>query len=146
MNMFAEVSRDAGRLVVFAIIGAVMLGVLLWFRDQWSQWPSVRRMLLAGYVTYGVAAGASVPFNLVGAGYQSVGDTLLATLFGGRLSRLPEPVWGAETDNTGYVFMDLVVEESIEVLAAALLATAAWRGWLRLNVETGPVVSTGQSE
>jgi len=131
-----EVSLEAGRLVVFAILGAVMLGVLLRFREQWSQWPSVRRMLLAGYVTYGLAAGASVPFNLVGVGYQSVGDTLLATLFGGRLSRLPEPIWGADTDNTGQVFMDLVVEESIEVLAAALLATAAWRGWLQLNGAT----------
>lgn len=134
-----EVSRDGGRLVVFAILGAVMLGVLLRFRDQWSRWPSVRRMLLAGYVLYGVAAGASVPFNLLGAGYQSVGDTLLATLFGGQLSRLPEPIWGATSDNTGYVFMDLVVEESIEVLAAALLATAAWRGWLQLTAATSAV-------
>ena len=67
--------------------------------------------------------------NLFFGGYSRVGPALVDLLYGGRLQPLPEAVWGLdEAVATGHVWMDTVVEESLELMAAAVLATVSLRG------------------
>ncbi len=126
--VFGEVSLNAARLPVYLVLGGVMLYALLRYRHVWRDVPGLARPLLGGYVLYAIGAGASVPLNLFTGGYDTLGLVVFDGWFAGALAGLPEPIWGATADNSHVVFMDLAIEESIEFLAASLLATAGLRG------------------
>ena len=125
----APPSRNAARLVVFSVLGGVMLWVLFAYRPIWSKRRDLRNVLVGGYLLYSAASLLSVPFNLFFGGYERIGDRLVAVLYGQRLTPMPEPVWGLDEVATGLVWMDSVVEESLELMAAAFLATVSVRGW-----------------
>ena len=145
--VFGEVRLDAARLPVYVVLGGVMLYALLRYRRIWRDVPGVARPLLGGYVLYAIGAGLSVPFNLFTGGYDTVGLVVLEGWFGGALAGLPEPIWGATADNSHVVFMDLAIEESVELLAASLLATASLRAARRSaeTVQQDPVVQASHS-
>ncbi len=99
---------------------------LLWYR--WRPQPPAVRFLLAGYVFYATAALGSATSHW-GGWYQTVGD---AIIFGLGLQHIP--VWKHALDNPldfmphhtyeiGFLVMDCLFEESIELLGAIFLAT-----------------------
>ena len=113
-----------GRLIVYIVIAAVPTWALVRY---WSHLGGGRGRLLVGYGLYAVAAGASVPANLLGF-YERLGPWLLSSVFRDRLRRLPDgaapfPEYDV-TDQTGIVFVDFAIEESLELLGAAFLLAA----------------------
>ena len=121
-----------GRLPVFLALAALLVGVAVLYRDVWLSVPGMPVRLVSGYLLYGLASTLSVPFNIIGRGYQETGEALFDGVLGGRLPSLPEKMWwwdGTEGDTTAIVFMDFVIEESIELLAASLLFAAVFTGF-----------------
>jgi hypothetical protein len=114
---------DLGRLPMFLIVAAIPTYALVRHRAYVLGARHFRAPLLGGYALYGVAGFMSVPANHLTSGYAAWGDRLFESLDG--LKRLPHPVWGWASDNTSYVFVDTVLEESLELMAATLLLAAA---------------------
>ncbi len=103
-------------LVLSAIAALPLCALALHWRRVWA----VRRgrgYLLAGFVTYGLAGGMSATGALW---YPRAGALLDAVLFGGRL-----PVYDLVDIAHHYLVMDLMVEESVELLGAGLFLAGA---------------------
>ena len=81
------------------------------------------KYLVAGYIFYGIAAVCSATRN-IGNWYAVVGEMVLDSITTGA-----EISWSGGSviyfrDPLGFWFMDYVVEESLELLGAAFLASA----------------------
>ena len=110
-----------GRLLVYAALAAFLVLALA---THWSRLSVGRGYLLTGYTLYALAAGASVPANLLGF-YERLGAWLMERTAGGLLRPLPDglvrmPEYDV-ADLTGIVFLDFVIEESVELLGATTL-------------------------
>ena len=110
-----------GRTIVYLGIAAVPIYALI---RHWSGLTVGRVYLLAGYGFYAMSAGASVPANLFGL-YELLGPWVMETAFRGRLRSFPPgtvifPEYDVP-DQTGIVFVDFAIEESLELLGAACL-------------------------
>jgi hypothetical protein len=125
----AEVGGDRAELlaevVVFGLVG--MFGLLV-FVGVWraaSGHRIVRRLLLAGYGAYGLAAGMSITRH---AWYEPAGEWVLANVFQGRATQI---------DRAGWFFMDSLVEETVELIAIGFLvaSTAAWLQRIRAEAQ-----------
>jgi hypothetical protein len=135
LQRYLDLPYGLARLPVFLLIGGVMLYALLRYWNVVLASKGVRGYLFSGYAAYGITQFLSVPFSLIG-DQTPAGERLLSLPLLNRLPRLSEPIWGATEDNTGTVFMDFVVEESIELLGAGLLLTAATRARLRYRARS----------
>jgi len=123
-----NLSTFAGRAPVFGGLAAVMVIIVLVHRDVWFADPMLRRPLLLGFVLYGVASTMSIPLNLfIDNAYFRIGDALFSGVFRGQMALLPDSFAAAERVSGGW-FVESAIEESIEVLGAAFLATVAFRG------------------
>jgi len=144
----AQPGVDAGRLVVYAALGSVMLWVLIGYRGIWWNQPRLRSPLMIGYALYGIAALMSVPLNLFFGGYERIGPRVIEFLYRGKLQPLPRPVPGFDdvSTSTGFVWMDTVFEESLELFAAALLLTVSVRGLLVVGAPISPKSANGDAQ
>lgn len=117
------------RLPVFLLLAGIMLAVLPGLWNLGSRGYNTRTPLVIGYFAYGSAALLSQSYVVVPDSYPILGDWILDRIFAGELAPLPEAIWGSDTvaEATSIVFMDSLVEESIELLAAGLLCTVSWR-------------------
>lgn len=125
-----EIPSTVGRLPVFVVIGLVALvaGFKGW--RLFTGAPGFRGALLAGYVSYATAALMLIPLQVLSL-YARVGEAIMSSGPGEWIRPMREPAWGAEVDNTGKVFLDLAVEESLELLGAAFLLTAVAMAYRR---------------
>jgi hypothetical protein len=123
----------AGRLPIYLLLAVLLLSPLLVYRRHVAASPALRP-LLAGVVLYGVASSMSIVANLLFDGYARIGWFLFDEVFRGRVPPLPFEVWGVAEDITPIVFMDTVVEEAVELVAAGFLLTAAARALLPLTI------------
>jgi len=110
-----------GRTIIYLGIASVPTYALV---RHWSDLTVGRGYLLAGYGFYAISAGASVPANLLGL-YERIGPWMMETVFRGRLRSFPPgtvifPEYDVP-DQTGIVFLDFAIEESLELLRAACL-------------------------
>lgn len=102
-----------GELAVFGVVGLVALVGL------WRLWPLVRdrrglrRRLMIGYGIYAVAALMSATDTW----YPAAGDWVRERLLGD---------WMLPYENAGYFIFDHLIEESLELIAIALIVSVAW--------------------
>lgn len=133
-----QVAAHAGRLPVFAVVGGVpAYAVVRYWRELRSHRPA-GSFVLAGLACYGFAGVSSVVLNVVTDFYVQAGEFVMQTLLRGRLARVPEGLWGGP-EATGWMLMDAVYEESLELVAAGLLlagAVAAWDSQRRQRAPT----------
>ena len=124
----SQVAAHAGRLPVFAVIGAVpAYAVVRYWRELRSD-PRAGNLVLAGLACYGFAGVSSVVLNVVADFYVRAGDFVMHTLLRGRLVEVPEGMGGGP-EATGWMLMDAVYEESLELVAAGLLLAGAVAAW-----------------
>ncbi|MDV6013719.1 hypothetical protein [Haloechinothrix sp. LS1_15] len=101
---------------VFAIIAWFPVYALLRYGKHIWRVPGVRRYLVAAYSTYGVVASTALLAH-VGLFYVKLGAVIDRWVFGGRFP--PEP--GQPEGLAHYFLVDSVLEESIELIAPALM-------------------------
>lgn len=107
--------RAVSELAVFAVVGVLGAAVLVAIWPIVRDAPRARNPLLGGYLAYGLAAGMSAS-TLDGIWYPAAGAFVQRTVFGDRM---------LEFGSRDFYLMDSLVEESIELFAAALLLVAA---------------------
>jgi len=112
--------RTMLEIAVYTVLGTIML--LAFFKIFFDKnfCAKARKYLLIGYLFYGVASIASATRN-IGSWYQKVGTRLFEWLQAGKTYE-----WNSESilffeDPLSFWFMDLPVEESIELLGASLI-------------------------
>lgn len=109
--------RTGERLGELAIFGSVALIALV---GLWRVWPlvrdrtSLRRRLLLGYGVYATAGLMSATDTW----YTDAGTWVRDTVFRG---------WMLPYENAGYFIFDHLIEESLELIAIALIVSTAWR-------------------
>ncbi|MCG5528626.1 MULTISPECIES: hypothetical protein [Halorhodospira] len=108
----------------YAFLASVMLLALFFLLRSGTLPQLARRLFLIGYPLYGLIAFASATRN-VGDWYRVVGSWIQKRLIEGRTI---SPPWSDEvytcTAISSFHFMDGLVEESIELIAATLLLAA----------------------
>lgn len=112
------VGTMSARLAVYGLVAALPV---LAFARYWRHLRAGRAALASGFVLYGTAAAMSVPANLFGL-YQRIGPWIIQQV--GIPSAPPGTFEFPEydiPDTTGVAFLDLAVEESLELLGATLL-------------------------
>lgn len=115
--------RSYIEIIIFAALGSIMVMALIFILKDRSNGLVGKKILFAGYFFYGVAAICSATRN-IGNWYAVIGEKILNFL-----TRGVELSWSGESimfhrDPLGFWFMDLVVEESIELLGAAFILAA----------------------
>jgi hypothetical protein len=99
--------------------------------------PPASSYLVAGYVAYGLAAAASATRHL-GGWYRRLGDGLIERIAPSAVELYQ--AWAPAEDivvevfTLGFWFMDLAVEETLELIGAAALLAAIWQ---LQRIETG---------
>lgn len=119
------VMRLAAELVFYLILGAVALyGLMIHFAAIRPS-PTSKRYMIAGTVAYG-SIGLASATRRVGDWYSGLGDYIRWQLFDGRLIPLEyrHPLY-PEQDATSFYLVDQAIEEPIELIAIALLVSAA---------------------
>ncbi|WP_299316189.1 hypothetical protein [uncultured Halomonas sp.] len=112
-------------LLYFAVLACVPLSALLLFGRSVLGLPRTRLYLLGGFFCYGLAAGGSAfRYHL----YEPLGHWLHHGLLNGGL-RITE-IGG---HSHYFWLMDFMVEESLELAGATLLAAAALQGSAELS-------------
>lgn len=106
----------------FAVVGALpLVAIVLFFRDiRLARWA--RGYLLPGVAAYALAGGMSATSG-IGDWYNHLGEWVVAQFAPG----LTEFDYGPRF-RTGFWLMDSLVEESIELIGAALLLAATLAG------------------
>lgn len=107
------------QLLVLLAMGSVALMALFLLFPYLPRQTSERRYLLVGSLSYGVAASMSATSFLW---YERAGEWILRVPFRGRVLEAPV-LW--EGQGQGTMFMDTVVEESVELVGAGFLAATA---------------------
>lgn len=114
--------QTASRIAELAVQGLVAATALLALVSAWPavrRHTAVRRLALSAYAVYGLAAAMSATSSWW---YVPAGRALLDGPLGGRMLAAPA-TW--DPGLLPWLFMDSVVEESVELVAAGLLAVAA---------------------
>jgi hypothetical protein len=124
-----SVTAIGTELALYALMGGFMLAFLgLSFRAFRAAPPALRYLAL-GFAAYAVAAVASASRH-IGDWYRTVGDAIIASIAPEAIALYDSwaPAQGipSEALTLGFWFMDLAVEESLEVVAAAALLSALW--------------------
>ena len=136
--LFSEVGQGiAGtitELIYFAVLAAVPIYALVFYRERAMRELRTRRYLIVGFVSYALAAGLS----FVGSAFERVIDMNFYTWTGGMLRRFfvsigDEQVgmlWQMYDSSQGWPFisfflMDNLVEEAIELIGAGAFSAAA---------------------
>ena len=112
------VASMSSRLLVFGLVAALPVWAFLRY---WRHLRVGRALLAFGFGLYGIAAAMSVPANIFGL-YQRLGPWLIDRI--GIPSAPPGTFAFPEydiADTTGVAFLDLAVEESLELLGATFL-------------------------
>lgn len=115
----------AVRLPVLALAAAAMTWALWRHRAALHARPPARRFLVAGYATYAVMAISGELVNYLVPFYERVGGAIADGVFSGRLA--PPPGTPGLWSDYEVVLMDYVYEESLELVAAALLLAGVVR-------------------
>jgi len=112
--------RSVVEIMFYAFLGSIMMiaFLILFFGRETETRTKV--FLIGGYLFYGVASFASATRN-IGDWYARAGKSILDPLLDNR-----NTVWDAESiifyrDPISFWFMDLLVEESLELLGSAFL-------------------------
>ena len=118
-------ARSIVELVYYTLLAAIPVYALLRHgRHVWHHRPT-RWLLLIGFAAYGVAAFASASRRL-GMWYATAGDWIHTHVFGDRIMAMPAGMHNTGLENpTGYMLMDVLWEESTELVGAAMLLAAA---------------------
>jgi len=117
--------RSLVELSIYSLMAFLMVLSYLLIRKQGLTTRVGMRWLTAAYLTYGVVAFASASRHL-GSWYAEVGGRLYSWI-----AELHESSVGGwdiviQGNPLGYWFMDYVIEESVELLAAAMLCRACF--------------------
>jgi len=104
-------------MIYFAALGALPLTALVFFSRPVLRMYKSRWLLLGGFFFYAIAVGGSVTRYYW---YEAAGNFLHATVLG---ETLKEVALGDQ--GHGFWLMDYLVEESLELIGATLLAAAA---------------------
>jgi len=127
---------SAGEYLVFALIALVPgLAVLWYWRLVW-QLRRTRILLLGGFVAYGAAGIGSA---LRRAWYEPAGWWVHEWIFAGRIAELPGVHYGF---THGFWLMDFLVEETMELIGATLMAAAV----AAFYADAGPCAAALQPE
>lgn len=115
--------RSVIEIMFYALLGSIMVIAffILYFGSETES--RTKFLLIGGYLFYGVASFASATRN-IGDWYARAGKSILEPLLENR-----NTVWHAESvifyrDPISFWFMDLLVEESLELLGSAFLLSA----------------------
>lgn len=119
---FTNPIKTATYLIYFAVLASIPLYAFIrYWRSIWSS-TKTRLYLIIGFATYGIAAAASGTRDIYH-WYGVVGEFINKQIAGGVMSQ-----YFTQTEPTrplGFYIMDSLVEESIELIAAGALLTAA---------------------
>jgi len=130
LGMFEGLPFSINLLVECLFFGALAaIGMYALFRHGWpllTKGAPERPWLLAGIAGYAIAVPASAT-RYIGNWYLHAGEWVHETLFMGRLP------WMERGDGHGFLIMDYLFEESLELLAAAALAAASVAAYRRLS-------------
>lgn len=126
-----SMARTLTELSFYAFLGSMMVAFLVGTLQRFRQVPSAVRYLLAGYVFYAVAAIASAS-RLIGNWYEVVGAALVNAFFP-HLVDIAFSSLGAQA--LGFLLMDYLIEESLELIGAAALSTALLHLALQMDRE-----------
>ena len=109
----------------YALLASVPLyAVVRYARHIWHH-AATRRFLLAGYALYGFAAFTSATSGF-GDWYVRLGDWVALQVLRGRIMEMPSGMHGVQAESTtGYMLLDVLFEETVELMAAALLLAGA---------------------
>jgi hypothetical protein len=127
----------ATELSLYWAMGGVMLAFLILGYRSFRAAPPASSYLVAGYVAYGLAAAASATRHL-GGWYRRLGDGLIERIAPSAVELYQ--AWAPAEDivvevfTLGFWFMDLAVEETLELIGAAALLAAIWQ---LQRIETG---------
>ena len=117
-EFFGDPRRSYIELSVYLVLGIIMIVALIYILKDKKTSYFGKKLLLAGYILYGTAALASATRHL-GEWYTRVGQEILLRLY-------PDN-WASFLESNhiyGFMFMDYLVEESVELLGAAFLLAA----------------------
>ncbi len=117
-------------LLYFAVLGAVMAYAILGYRKVYWNDMKIRNYFLAGLIFYGIAVSSSwlgsafhseIDFEL----YTLAGEFIMTRMFvNGGVTEKAYELATANHEWFNFDFMDLVYEESLELLGAGSLLTA----------------------
>ncbi len=112
--------RTITELTFYAILGGIMVISFYLIYSDANRPDRGIRYLFIGYIVYGIAAVSSAT-RLIGGWYSATGDWLLAQLLANT-----EVNWTDEEQIQlyGYHFIDMVFEESLELLGASIILAA----------------------
>jgi hypothetical protein len=124
----APYARTLTELLFYMLLGAIALYGLVIYSAVPRRSHLAWRLFITGTILYGVAGAASAT-RRVADWYHHSGEWILDRILQGRLPALDYGPDGHRLDYgiddiTGYAFMDVFVEESIELVAITLLVLA----------------------
>jgi len=120
-HMFWFVSfRSMVEIIIYLLLGILMLTALFFILRQENKNIAAKKLLLTGYLLYGIAAVCSATRE-IGNWYNTFGNNILSRLYDpDRLASIKDMFHG----NLGHHFIDYVFEESIELLGAAFICAS----------------------
>lgn len=126
--------RTLTELALYAVLGGIMVSFLLGVRRCAVRRGNAWRLLLGAYAFYGVAAVASAT-RYVGDWYEKVGGLFVPLLQPGVQTDYERVAPFVPEYGLGFWLMDWLVEESLELMGAALLASAVLHlvSWAQLE-------------
>lgn len=111
-------------LFLYIVMSGVMIFAFVLISKNHKRNQHGQKFLIMGYIFYGMAAFSSASRH-IGNWYSIVGSRTLNFIISGRELRWSGTTLCAHSWRTlGYWFMDLVIEESIELMAATFLFVA----------------------
>ena len=118
LDWFGETAMYLAELTVFGVVAAVALVVFVRLLPLARLDRPTGRLLIIGYSTYAVAALMSATRTFW---YQDTGLWIQRNVFRDRMLQ------AFYEEGQGYMFMDSIVEESVELLAIGLLVALSFR-------------------
>ncbi|OWZ84374.1 hypothetical protein [Natranaerobius trueperi] len=119
--------RTVIELIFYAILGAIMLASFYYFYKHAWHYKQARSYLIIGFCSYSVASVASATRN-IGQWYIVVGERINNLIADGvmakNISDIDIPGNFTSGERVGFLLMDNLFEESIELLGAGALLAA----------------------